>query len=126
MKDKNGKTVVVSWGEVFYKNPSDLLIAISATPVRPHHAKGCGERHRFEVYQRALNQLDRKIGFPKLVVSNDFYTDRCLEDVVSIEVVDLKKPYEGKQGQKLFSPKFTVSDGRGKAVEMTILLLSPS
>lgn len=125
VKDKNGKTVVVSWGEVFYKNPSDLLIAISATPVRPHHAKGCGECHPSEVYQRALNQLDRKIGFPKLVVSNDFYADRCLEDVVSIEVVDLKKPYERKQGQKLFSPKFTVSDGRGKSVEMTDLSSYP-
>lgn len=119
VKDRDGKTTVISWGEVFYKNPSQVLVAISATPVRPHHAKGCGECHPSEIYQQALDQLNRKIGFPKLVVTNDFYTDRCLENIVSIEVVDLKKPYERKQGQKLFSPKFTVSGEKGKALEIT-------
>lgn len=118
VKDKSGKTAVVSWGEVFYKNPSHVFIAISATPVIPHHAKGCGECHSAEIYQPALDQLNRKIGFPKLVMTRDFYTDRCLEDVVSIEVVDLKKPYERKQGQKLFSPAFTVANGKEKSVEI--------
>lgn len=121
VKGKNGMTTVVSWGEIFYKNPSHVLIAISATPVVPHHAKGCGECHPSAVYQTALDQLNRKIGYPKLVVTKDFYTDRCLEDIVSIEVVDLKKPYERKQGQKLFSPKFTLSNGKAKSVEITDL-----
>jgi precorrin-4 methylase len=125
VKDKDGKTVVVSWGEIFYKNPSQVLIAISASPVKPHHAKGCGECHPSEIYQTALDQLNRKIGYPKLVVTNDFYTDRCLENVVSIEVVDLKKPYERKQGQKLFSPNFTLSDGKGKSLEVTDLSSYP-
>jgi precorrin-4 methylase len=125
VKDKHGKTVVVSWGEVFYKNPSHVFIALSAAPVRPHHAKGCGECHPSEVYQRTLSQLDRKIGFPKLIVANDFYTDRCIEDVVSIEVVDLRKPYERKQGQKLFSSNFVVSDGKGKSMEVTDLSVYP-
>lgn len=125
IKDKNGKAAVVSWGEVFYKNPGQVFIAISATPIRPHHAKGCGECHPAAIYQAALDKLDRKIGFPKLVVTNDFYTDRCLEDVVSIEVVDLKTPYERKEGQKLYSPKFTVSDGKGKKLEVTDLSAYP-
>jgi precorrin-4 methylase len=125
VKDKDGRSVVVSWGEIFYKNPSQVLIAISATPVMPHHAKGCGECHPAEVFQPALDKLKRKIGFPKLVVTNDFYTDRCLENIVSIEVVDLKKPYERKQDQKLFSSKFTVSDGKAKSLELTDLSSYP-
>lgn len=125
VKDKDGRSAVVSWGEIFYKNPSQVLIAISATPVTPHHAKGCGECHPAEVFQTALDKLKRKIGFPKLVVTNDFYTDRCLENIVSIEVVDLKKPYERKQGQKLFSPKFTMSDGKAKSLELADLSSFP-
>ncbi len=117
VKDKDGKATVVSWGEVFYKNPSQVLVAFSATPVVPHHLKGCGECHPSEIYQPALDQLKRKVGFPKLVVTNDFYTDRCLENIVSIEVVDPKRPYERKRGQELFSPKFLVADGKGKTVE---------
>ena len=42
-----------------------------------------------EVYQSRLDVLSRKVGYPKLVVANDFYTDRSLEDVTNIEVVDL-------------------------------------
>jgi precorrin-4 methylase len=124
VKDKDGKTAVISWGEIFYKNPSHVLIAISATPVIPHHAKGCGECHSSEFYQPTLDTLKRSIGFPKLVVTNDFYTDRCLENIVSIEVVDLKRPYSRTKG-KLLSPKFTLSDGRGKSMEIADLSAYP-
>lgn len=111
---KDGKKALLSWGEVFYKNPGDILIATSAKAIEPHHTKGCGDCHGPEVFQPALDQLKRKISFPKLVVVNDFYTDRSLEDVVKIEVVDFKGQSPKKEMKKLFSASFTVSNGKGK------------
>lgn len=115
--NRDGKTAVLSWGEIFCKNPGDIMIALSATPVIPHAVKGCGECHRPDVYQPALDQLNRKIGFPKLVVANDFYTDRCLEDVVHVEVVEVRKPSEKKQGKKDDSSAFAITDSRGRTTE---------
>ena len=73
-----------SWSEVLYKNPSEVMIALSALAIVPHGKSGCSECHGVEVYKPALDQLDRKIIFPRLAVSNDFYTDRCLEDISHI------------------------------------------
>jgi len=120
VRNKDGKKTVLSWGELFYKNPGDVIIATAAVPIQPHH-KNCGECHGSNFYQPILNQLTRKIALPKLVVANDFFTDRSLEDVVSIEVVDLKGQSEKKEMKKLFSPQFTVSNGRGKKVEINDL-----
>jgi hypothetical protein len=121
VRNKEGKTAVLSWGELFYRNPGEVLVAIDARPIGPHHITGCGDCHGPEVYQPALDQLKRKVAFPKLVVVNDFFTDRCLEDVVSIEVVDLKGQSPKKEMKKLFSPNFAVSHGRGSALEITDL-----
>ena len=120
VRNKDGKKTVLSWGELFYKNPGDVIIATAAVPIQPHY-KNCGECHGSNFYQPILNQLTRKIALPKLVVANDFFTDRSLEDVVSIEVVDLKGQSEKKEMKKLFSPQFTVSNGRGKKVEINDL-----
>ncbi len=120
VRNKDGKKTVLSWGELFYKNAGDVIIATAAVPIQPHH-KNCGECHGSNFYQPILNQLTRKIALPKLVVANDFFTDRSLEDVVSIEVVDLKGQSEKKEMKKLFSPQFTVSNGKGKKVEINDL-----
>jgi hypothetical protein len=58
----------------------------------PH--KSCQSCHTPDLYQPWLDQLNRKIGFPKLIVANDFYTDRSLEGVVSIEIIDLHPKVE--------------------------------
>ena len=36
VKNKNGQQTVLPWGELYYRNPADILIAFSATPVMPH------------------------------------------------------------------------------------------
>jgi hypothetical protein len=120
VRDKAGKTSVLSWGEVFYKNPSDIIVAVSATPVMPHHTN-CGECHQSSFYESALNKLKRKIGFPKLVVANDFFTDRSIDNISQIEVVDLKKDKPKKKMETLFSPNFTIVDTKGKSLEITDL-----
>jgi precorrin-2 methylase len=105
--NKDGKQTVLAWGEVFFSNPGEVVLAFSGTPIMPHG--DCKFCHGPEVYQSRLDVLSRKVGYPKLVVANDFYTDRSLEDVTNIEVVDLHLQMAFKRTQNLFSPGFTVT-----------------
>jgi hypothetical protein len=107
IRTKDGKQTVVSWGEVFYKNPSEIIIAASAEPIMPH--KSCQSCHQPEVYQPWLNQMKRQVGFPKLIVANDFYTDRSLEDIISIEVADVHPTIEVNKMTDLYSPSFAIT-----------------
>jgi len=120
VRNKEGRAVVLSWGEIFYRNGGEVLIAVSGNGVMPHH-QNCGECHDDQFYKKALGLLTRKLPFPKLVVANDFYTERNLEDVRSIEVVDLKGQSAKKEMKKLFSPGFTVRGGTEKGMEINDL-----
>lgn len=121
VRNRHGKQVALSWGEVFYRNPGGIIVATSATPIMPH--KACKHCHNPEDYKPRLDQLHRKIGFPKLVVSSDTYADRSLEEVMSIEVLDLRPKMPAKKLKKLFSPEFTIRDTVGKT--LTFKDLSP-
>ncbi|MCX5812943.1 MAG: SAM-dependent methyltransferase [Proteobacteria bacterium] len=116
--DKNGKRAVLSWGEVFYGKPSDIIVALSASPVMPGAPKSCSECHPSSIYKPAMDQLSRKIVFPKLVIADDLYTERCLEDIAHIEVVDLKGKAQWKPDSKTASPTFTIKDNSGKTLEI--------
>ncbi len=107
VKNKNGQQTVLSWGELYYRNPADILIAFSATPVMPH--RECSTCHTPEVFKKWLDPLKRDVGFPKLVVVNDFYTDRSLENISAIEVIDLHPQMTAKKLDTLFSPEFIVT-----------------
>ncbi len=107
ISNKAGEKTVLSWGEVFYKNPGEIIVAISASPVMPH--KDCKACHSPEVYEPWLGQLRRKPGFPKLVVAGDIFTDRSLESITDIEVVDVQRKLTVKKSSKLFSSCFTVT-----------------
>jgi hypothetical protein len=109
VKDGGGKTAVLSWGEVFYRNPGEIIVALSAIPVVPH--KKCSNCHaNAGLYQERFSQLSRPIGFPRLAAANDFYTDRSLEGIRSIKVVDLKPAVKAeKLGEALFSAGFSIA-----------------
>ena len=107
VKNKDGQQTVLSWGELYYRNPADILIAFSATPVMPH--RECSTCHTPEIFKKWLDPLKRDVGFPKLVVVNDFYTDRSLENISSIEVIDLHPQMTAKKLDTLFSPEFIVT-----------------
>jgi hypothetical protein len=113
VRNQAGKEVALSWGEVFYRNPSNIIVAFSFTPVLPHRTDGCAKCHAPGFYQPALDKLKRKVGLPKLVLANDFYSDRCLEDIVSIEVVDLNRGSAKKPVPEPSAAKFTVIDAAG-------------
>ena len=96
-----GESAVLSWGEIFYRNPSEVIVAVEAAPVMPHSS--CGKCHTPEVYESRYAELRREVGFPKLVVSGDFYNDRSLEGVTRIEVVDLRPPIPRAKKEPLYS-----------------------
>jgi len=107
IQDSKGNEVVLSWGEIFYRNSADIIIATSATPIMPHH--GCSSCHDQDFYKPYMDQLSRPIGFPKLVVACDACSDRSLEEVVSIRVLYPRPNVTGDRSKKLFSPSFTVT-----------------
>jgi DMSO/TMAO reductase YedYZ molybdopterin-dependent catalytic subunit len=100
VRNKVGKHFVLSWGEIFYRNPAEIIISFSAAPILPY---------RPEKYEKWSNLLNRPIGFPKLVVANDLYNDRCMEEITSIEVIDLNPPLKIRKTDQLHSSSFTIS-----------------
>jgi hypothetical protein len=123
VKNKAGETSLISWGEVFYRNPGEIILATSASPIVPH-VKLNDSYASQKIYAERLAKLSRSIGFPRLVVAGDFYTDRSLEGVESIEVVDLKPPTQAaKRGHvPLFSSSFSIiTDDANKNQQLTDL-----
>jgi precorrin-2 methylase len=107
VKNKEGKQTVLSWGEIFYRNPAEVIIAVSVAPVMPH--RECSGCHTPEVFKKWFDPLKRQVGLPKLIVANDFYTDRSLEDVSSIEIINLHPKMTSRKLPNLFSPEFIVT-----------------
>ena len=105
--NKAGTSVALSWGEIFYKNPGNVMIAVSADPIFPH--KGIDHFPDKTAYHEMIKTLNRKVGFPKLVITGDFYTDRCIEDVTDIRVYDLRPKVPGKKSPSVYSEKFAVT-----------------
>jgi DMSO/TMAO reductase YedYZ molybdopterin-dependent catalytic subunit len=102
VRSGDGRQTVLSWGEIFYRNPAEIIIAFSAIPIIPH--KTCQDCHKPAFYQKWLSLLKRE-----LVVTDDFYTDRSIEGITNIEVVDLHPRMEAKKLSRLFSPGFTIT-----------------
>lgn len=100
VRNKVGKQIVLSWGEVFYRNPAEIIIAYCASPIMPEKAEG---------REKWLNTLSKPIGFPKLVVAGDFYIDRCMEEVTSIEVIVLNPTLKPEKMANLNPHSFTIS-----------------
>jgi hypothetical protein len=128
VRNKAGKEVVLSWGEIYYRNSGDIIIATEATPIKPH--KSCAKCHADEKYYKPyLDVLDRKIEFPKLVVASDGYAERSIEGVTSIEVIDPAHSEVNKGGNsgtgKLFSPSFVITGGVKKEMTLTDLSKYP-
>ena len=123
VKNREGKQVVLSWGEVFYKNPGRIIVGLSARPIMPH--KDCRKCHSPETFKPRLDQLYRRIGFPKLVVAGDEYADRSLENITSIQVLDLKPGMPAKKLKTLFSPEFIVTGAVNKPITISELSAYP-
>lgn len=111
VRNAQGKAAVLSWGEVFYRNAAEILLAHTAEPIFPE--KPCEGCHSEEESRPWRAPLERTVPMPKLVATRDFTTERCLEGIVSIEVVALGAEHglhveKGKGPRPLFAPKLEI------------------
>lgn len=116
VRNSKGEEVALSWGEIFYKNSYDVIIATSAAPIRPKD--NCSRCHSSGEADPYMKQFERKIGFPKLVVACDGYADRSIEDVVSIEVINPAPKMAADKSVELYSPSFVVTGAIKNELEL--------
>jgi len=115
IRDRQGRQVVLSWGEVYYSNPAQVVIALSADPVLPRHPDDKAQ----------LATFNRRVGLPKLLVTGDFYTERYLEDLVSIEVIDLHPDIRTDRSVRPYSGSFRIDGVVGRPLELKDLSRHP-
>lgn len=111
VKNPSGDQAVLSWGEIFFKNPSHVLIGLSANPIQPH--KGADHFKDKKAYTTMMETLNRTIAFPRLIISQERFSDRCLESISDIEVIDLKPKVTGEKSPSVFSDSFNLLEKRG-------------
>lgn len=70
VRNRRGERALLSWAEVAYGRPADVVVAFAATSLL------------------AKDAAPPLPALPRLVLGNDFYSDRSLADVVAIEVID--------------------------------------
>ena len=110
VKSRTGKQVTLSWGEIFYKNPDEVIITFSSSPIYPHHARHSLEK---EAYDAMMKTLNREVAYPRLVVSRDLFSDRSIESITDVVVVDVKPKVKGEKSSSVFSDSFRiVQDGK--------------
>jgi DMSO/TMAO reductase YedYZ molybdopterin-dependent catalytic subunit len=123
VRNKKGAQIILSWGEVFYRNPAEIVIATRAVPIMPHkNCKGC---HSPDFYKPLLDQLHRNISFPKLVVAEDSFADRSIEGITEIEVLQIPHNNNSKKIPKLFSKQFIISGDGIKTLSLCDLSQYP-
>jgi len=100
------RQIALSWGEVFYQNPGSVFIAYDATPILPH--KSCSTCHEPSVYQPVMDRYHRTVIFPKLVITDDACSDRCLEPITEIKVFQIGIDGKADRSKKLYSSEFSI------------------
>jgi DMSO/TMAO reductase YedYZ molybdopterin-dependent catalytic subunit len=98
--------VALSWGEVFYRNPGEVFIAWTGTSILPH--KSCKTCHPPDVFEPVMERYHRDLTYPRLILTGDQYTDRCLEGITEIEVVEFDWTDREKPSDPLYSPGFRI------------------
>jgi hypothetical protein len=87
VRGASGATALLSWGEIYYRNPAEFVLAYDGTGLLPH--TDCADCHAKETYEPWRSQITRSIPFPKLVATGDRFAERSIEGVTSIAVVEL-------------------------------------
>ncbi|MGV7928686.1 MAG: SAM-dependent methyltransferase [Spirochaetota bacterium] len=111
VRGADGSRAVLSWGEVMYRNAGDIVLALSAEPIMP--MKKCSDCHKSAAdYRKWWDPLHKKVALPRLVVTGDFFTERSIEGVTSIEIVDPRPKTPVRKMGGAQSPSFTIVNGK--------------
>ena len=113
IENSDGRQVALSWGEVFYSDSGSVLLAYQSKPIIPHH--GCSSSPNPEKCESRRNKLKREVEMPRLIVADDRHSNRCLEGVTEIEVIDFAWKDPGSQStDRLYSPSISLVWQQGK------------
>ncbi len=112
VKNAQGQQVTLSWGEICRHDPGQAILALSSSPVLPY--KGPEAFSDPAAYRKLMAQIERRPGLPKLVLARDFATDRGLENVVSLRVVEPVLTPQPPRPKTLYSPTLSVVGPEGK------------
>ena len=96
--DKGAKTVF-SWGEIYYRESYDLLVARSVQPVYPARAK-------------ASYPLPQE---PRLICGSDLLNFRFLDNPTKITVKSFHGPLPAVKPKDVFSPEIAIAAKSGSA-----------
>jgi precorrin-4 methylase len=91
VRGRNGHAVL-SWPEICNANSRGTIIALRAEPVPP-----------------LTKEAPSKDVFPRLVVGDDFFADRFVDDVFNIEVISPAPPKPFKRGAHAYSSRVTIT-----------------
>jgi hypothetical protein len=97
IRNDKGESAVFSWGEVFFaSDPGKIILATHVASILP--TKKTYSQPELENYQ--------------IVVANDHYSFRNIEEPTSIEIVSFKNIFPGKKGQEnIGSPSIALHIG---------------
>jgi len=101
---KSGKQTVLSWGEVFNRQYGDILIATRFTPAMP--MMSCTKCHNDGRHTARLAAMKRNVPLPRLVLPDDIFADRCLEEITGIRIIEF--PATQKRTPKKLSESQTI------------------
>lgn len=125
LSDAKGKKVVLSWGEIFYHNYADVVLSYQATAVFPTK-QNCAKCHEPEEYAFAMQQLNRTVALPKLIVTGDFYTDRYIEGIVNIDVIHVRPNIAVDRDAELYTSEINLTGAVSKPMQITSLAEYPA
>ncbi|ABA87452.1 molybdopterin-binding tetrapyrrole methyltransferase, putative [Syntrophotalea carbinolica DSM 2380] len=101
VRSRHGQRTLLSWAEVAYGRPGDAIVAFACTSL---------------LTKNSQPKMQQPVALPRLVLSNDFYNDRCLQDIVSIEVIDPASKAEVQPMELAPSAELPVSEVATKIV----------
>ena len=79
--NKAGSRTALSWGEIFNRNPAEVIIALS--PMESN------DKQQAEAPQQLSKDETLERGFPRLIIVHDLSSDRSLKEVVQVEALKL-------------------------------------
>jgi precorrin-4 methylase len=92
IRSRNGNKVLLSWGEVFEQDPSDVVLTLSKS----------------DTQTGTLESESVETEFPRLIMIHDQDPERWLKGVVNIEAVEVASPAPKVKEVTKTSPAFTI------------------
>lgn len=105
VKNKAGNRTALSWGEVFNRNPAEVIIALSTPESNgKQQAEAPQQPPGVETEDETLERE-----FPRLVIVHDLSSDRSLKEVAQVEALNLTAGIPFEKSNSISSSQLEVT-----------------